>query len=121
MDELKQVGGAFASSLLRNASKIKEDRALTILRNAEKYFRRKVEDITDRIGNLEVERAAQLDLSPTDINSLVLATDFKADAFFDTDRKLTMQIRECKVELEEMQARYEFLFGIQKPIPASVV
>lgn len=119
MDELKQVGGAFAGSLLRNASKIKEDRALTILRNAEKYFRRKVEDLTDRIGNLEVERQALLDMSPTDINSLVLATDFKADEFYDTERKLTMQIRECKVELEEMQRRYEYLFGAQKPQPVT--
>lgn len=116
MDELKQVPGAFAGSLLRNASKIKEDRALTILRNAEKYFRRKVEDLTDRIGNLEVERQAQLDLSPTDINSLVLATDFKADEFYDTDRKLTMEIRTCKVELEEMQERYNFLFGSVKQL-----
>lgn len=115
MDELKNVSGAFGASLLRNASKIKEERALTILRNGEKYFRRKVEDLTDRIGNLEVERQALLDMSPTDINSLVLATDFKADEFYDTERKLTMQIREARVELEEMQTRYEFLFGKKQP------
>lgn len=108
---LDQAKGAFGMSLLRNASKIKEDRAITILRSAERYYRRKVEDLSDKISDLDTARSAALDLSPTDINSLVLASDFKSDEFYANDRKFTMAIREAKVELEEMKARYEFLFG----------
>lgn len=108
---LEQVKGAFGASLLRNASKIKEDRAITILRSAERFYRRKVEDLSDKISDLETARSAALDLSPTDINSLVLASDFKSDEFYGNDRKFTMSIRETRVELEEMRARYEFLFG----------
>lgn len=107
--------GAFGASLARNASKIKEDRAIAILRNGEKYFRRKVEDITDRISNLETERDSLLDMSPNDINSLVMATDFKAEEFYETEKRLTLQIREARVELEEMQTRYKHLFG-EKPV-----
>jgi hypothetical protein len=114
MEELKKVPGALAASLLRNSSKIKEDRALAIVRTAEKYFRRKVEDIQDRITNSITERDNLLDLSPTDINSLVLATDFKADQFYDSVRRITLAIREAKVELEEMQAQYENLFGAKQ-------
>jgi hypothetical protein len=112
MSNLKEQSGAFASSLLRNASKIKEDRALAILRNGEKHFRRQVEDIQDRIANLQSERDALLDMSPTDINSLVLASDFKAEEFYNTIRKITLSIREARVELEEMQAQYQWLFGV---------
>lgn len=108
---LDQAKGAFGMSLLRNASKIKEDRAITILRSAERFYRRKVEDLSDKISDLETARSAALDLSPTDINSLVLASDFKSDEFYANDRKFTMAIREAKVELEEMKTRYEFLFG----------
>lgn len=118
MSDLKTQKGAFATSLLRNASKIKEDRALAILRNGEKYFRRKVEDIQDRITNLETERDSLLDMSPTDINSLVLATDFKSDEFYEIIRKLTLNIREAKVELEEMKKQYEYLFGSKPEVEA---
>ncbi len=116
MEELKNVPGAFSGSLLRNSSKIKEDRALSIVRMAEKFFRRKVEDIQDRITNLKTERENNLDMSPTDINSLVLATDFKADKFYEDDRKITLAIREATVELEEMEKRYNYLFGEVKTV-----
>lgn len=111
MQALEQVKGAFGLSLLRNASKIKEDRAITILRSAERFYRRKVEDLSDKISDLETARAAALDLSPTDINSLVLASDFKSDEFYTSDRKFSISIRETQIELDVMKARYEFLFG----------
>jgi len=111
MSDLKKAQGAFANSLLRNSSKIKEDRAITIFRNAERYYKRKVEDIEAEIQDLETERDSQLDLSPTDINSLVLASDFKSDQFFETDLKLTLKIREARIRLEEAKNRYAFLFS----------
>lgn len=121
MDELKKAKGAFAGSLLRNASKIKEDRAITIQRNAERFYKRKVEDIEAEIQDLETERASQLDMSPTDINSLVLASDFKAEQFFETDMKLTLKIREAKIRLEEAKDRYNYLFSEPTPAVAAVI
>jgi hypothetical protein len=111
MSDLKAAKGAFAGSLLRNASKIKEDRAITIFRNAERVFKRKVEDIQAEIEDLETARAAQLDLSPTDINSLVLASDFKAEDFYKTDMEITLRIREASIRLKEAKDRYSYLFG----------
>lgn len=110
MSNLK-AGGAFGASLLRNAGKIKADRAESIIRSAERVYRRKIEDIQAEIDDLETGRTALLDMSPTDINSLVLASDFKAEDFYKTDSSLTLQIREAKIRLEEGQKRYAFLFG----------
>jgi hypothetical protein len=118
MDELKKAQGKFASSLLRNSSKIKEDRAITIFRNAERFYKRKVEDLEARIQDLETERDSQLDMSPTDINSLVLASDFNAEKFYDTDMKLTLEIREANIKLEEARKRYNELFTNAKLAPA---
>jgi hypothetical protein len=118
MDELKKAQGKFASSLLRNSSKIKEDRAITIFRNAERFYKRKVEDLEARIQDLETERDSQLDMSPTDINSLVLASDFNAEKFYDTDMKLTLEIREANIKLEEARKRYNELFTNVKLAPA---
>ncbi len=109
--KLEDVKGAFGLSLLRNGAKIKQDRAITILMSSERYYRRKVEDLVDKIRDLQTARSGALDLSPTDINSLVLASDFDSAEFYAEDRKFTLAIREARVELEEMRARYEFLFG----------
>lgn len=119
--KLEDVKGAFGQSLLRNAAKIKQDRAITILMSSERVYRRKVEDLQDKIRALSTARSGALDLSPTDINSLVLASDFDSDEFYAQDRKYTMAIREAKVELEEMKARYEFLFGLFKTTSSPLV
>lgn len=111
MSDLKNATGAFAASLLRNASKIKEDRAIAIYRSAERVYRRKVEDLQAEIDDLQTSRLSLIDLSPTDINSLVLATDFKSDDFYEKDMRITLDIRERKIRLDEAKARYEELFG----------
>lgn len=110
LEELRKMEGEMAESLLRNAGKIKEDRALTVLRMAEKFYRRRVEDIKERIENLTIEQSNRLDMSPDDINTLKVAADFDAEAFYNKDKQLTLSIREAKVELEEMEARYNRLF-----------
>lgn len=111
MTEVKQAGGAFAASLLRKNSQIKGDRALAILRLAEKAFKRSVEDVYDKIFQLETDRDSLIDLSPTNADSLVMAGDFDATKFYETEKRLTLKIRECRVELEEMTLRYQHLFG----------
>lgn len=111
MEDLKTLAkGAFGSSLLRNSKTIREERGLMILRNAERFYKRAVEDAQASLQDLEIERAAQLDMSPTNTTSLILATDFNPETFYQTDIKLTLKIREAKILLEEAQARYEFLF-----------
>jgi hypothetical protein len=119
MNELQKATGAFAASLLRNASKIKEDRALAIYRSAERVYRRKVEDLQAEIEDLKTSRLSLIDLSPTDINSLVLATDFKSDDFFEKDMRITLEIREKQIRLDAAAARYEELFGAKSPAIAT--
>ena len=108
---LKTTPGALAQSLLRNASKIKEDRALAILRVAERYYKRRIEDLKDKIVDLEAVRENRLDMSPDDINTLKVASNFDAEKFFVEDEKDTLIIRETRIRLEELESRYNYLFG----------
>lgn len=110
MEELKKAKGQFARFLLRNNKTIKEDRALTILRRAELAYKRQVEDIESELQDLEAERKGLLDLSPTNADSLILATDFKPEQFYTTDMRLTLKIRETKIRLEEARTRFKELF-----------
>lgn len=103
--------GAFVSSLVRNSKTIKEDRAMAIFKNAEKHYRRQIEDVQSNIETMEAEREALLDMSPTNSQSLVLASDFNPNDFYDNDKKLTLSIREQKIVLAELQGRYQYLFG----------
>lgn len=110
-EQLKSIKGSFGASLLRNASKIKEERALALWRSAERVYRRKVEDLQASIDDLTTNRLSLIDLSPNDVNSLVLATDFKSDDFYDKDMAITLEIREKNIRLVEAKARYAELFG----------
>jgi len=110
-EQLKNIKGSFGASLLRNASKIKEDRAIQLYRSAERFYRRQVEDLQASIDDLETSRLSLIDLSPNDVNSLVLATDFESDKFYAKDLKITLEIREKRIILEEANKRYLELFG----------
>lgn len=120
MTDIKDLKGALGQSLARNSKQIKLDRAMNIHRTGEKEFRRRIEDLDDRIINLSQERDSLLDMSPDDANKLTIGTDFRASEFYEAVRKFTLQIRETKVELDEMKAQYEYIFG-QKIGTASTV
>lgn len=109
-EALKDINGAFVGSLVRNNKKIREDRAIAIAETAEMIYKREVEDTEIKIRQLRRDREAALDLSPTDAQSLVLASDFDAKAFVTKDIALGVAIRNLEITLEIAKARYQYLF-----------
>lgn len=103
--------GAFIDSLKRNNAKIREDRAAAIAEDAQIMFKREVEDLAISIKRMQRERDNMLDLSPTDADSLVLATDFDAKEYVAKDLDLGVKIRNLEIKLEIAQKRYKLLFG----------
>lgn len=111
LDEMK---GAFVESLTRNNKKIREDRAIAIAEETELLYKREVENLTIKIKQLNREREGLTDLSPTDANSLVLASDFDADAFVKKHNELGVKIRQLEIQLEIAQSGYNKLFTENK-------
>lgn len=107
---LEQMKGAFVGSLVRNNKKIREDRAIAIAEAAQMLYKREVEDTELKIKQLKRERESMLDLSPTDAQSLVLATDFDAKKFVEKDIEIGVKIRNLEIVLEIAQKRYSHLF-----------
>lgn len=108
--ELGEMKGAFVNSLVRNNKKIREDRAIAIAESAEMLYKRTVEDTTLKIKQLKRDREAMLDLSPTDAQSLIVASDFDAKAFVEKDIKLGVEIRNLEITLQIATDRYNHLF-----------
>jgi len=106
------VVGAFASTLRRSNSKIREDRAQAISEDAQLIYRRAIEDMDVKIKQLSRERENMLDLSPTDANSLKLASDFNSGAFVKKDLEIATNLRNLKIQRELAVERYGYLFGV---------
>jgi hypothetical protein len=115
MEDLKeqtdQLSGAFYSSLKRNNKQIRDDRALAIVEDTQMIYKRKIEDLETSVKRMKRELENMLDLSPTNTQSLILATDFKSIEFVDKDLKLGVEIRNTEIMLEIAKKRYDFLFG----------
>lgn len=109
-EALSEMTGAFVGSLIRNNKKIREDRAIAIAESAEMIYKREVEDTELQIKQLRRDRDAMLDLSPTDAQSLVLASDFDAKSFVAKDIKFGIDLRNLEIKLEIAKARYAHLF-----------
>lgn len=107
----QEVVGAFASSLMRNNKKIREDRAIAISEDAQMLYKREIEDHELKMKKLKRDRESMLDLSPTSADSLVLATDFDAKAFVDKDIEIGVQLRNLEIKVEIAKTRYKHLFG----------
>lgn len=103
--------GAFAASLKRNNSKIREDRANAIIDDTQLMYKRQIEDLNVTVKRLKREQENLLDLSPTSADSLVLASDFDSKAYVDKDVELGLKIRNLEIKLEIAQKRYTVLFG----------
>lgn len=110
----KETIGAFISSLKRNNKQIRDDRASAIEDVAQLKYKRKVEDIQMSIKDMKRERDNMLDLSPTNAQSLIIASDFDADSYISKDLELGVKIRNEEIRLEISTKRYEFLFGGQE-------
>lgn len=108
---LDQMQGAFVDSLKRNNKKIRDDRAIAIAEVTQMAYKREVEDLQLEIKRLRRERDAMLDLSPTDAQSLVLASDFDEKAFVQKDIEIGIKIRNLEIKLEIATSRYGHLFG----------
>lgn len=112
-EQLDQLSGAFVESLKRNNKKIRDDRALAIAEDTQMIYKREIEDITLQIKKMRRERENMLDLSPTDAQSLVLASQFDAKKFVADDIDLAVSIRLAEIKLELAQKRYNQLFTSQ--------
>ena len=108
-EEVKKQG-AFALSLKRSNKAIRDDRATAIIDIAEMKFKRKIEDIGLSIKTMKMERDNMLDLSPTTATSLIVASDFDADAYVKKEEEFALKLRNEEIRLELLQARYNVLF-----------
>jgi hypothetical protein len=107
---LDGMKGAFVGSLKRNNKQIKTDRAVAIAESAEMMYKRTVEDLEVQIKQVRRDRQALLDMSPTNTQSLILASDFDAKVWVQKDISLGVQIRKLEIELEIATDRYNYLF-----------
>jgi len=109
-ENIKLEVGAFIGSLKRNNTKIRADRATAIAEDCELKYKRQVEDLEIEIKQLKRDRDNMLDLSPTNADSLVLASDFSSKDFTSKDLELGIKIRNLQIKLEIAKERYEYLF-----------
>lgn len=108
--EATQAPGAFMASLVRNNKTIRDDRATSIFEDAEMVYKRKVEDLETQLKRTRRDRDNMLDLSPSDKNTLMVASDFVADNYVVKDHELSVKIRNLEIEVEIAKARYKTLF-----------
>jgi len=106
-----QNGVAFFGSLTRNNQQIRADRALSIAEDTQLIYKRKIEDLEMSIVRMKREQDNMLDLSPTNAQSLILASDFNSSAYTDKDIDLGVKIRNAEITLEIARKRYNYLFG----------
>lgn len=108
---ITEVPGAFLASLKRNNKQIRDDRAQAIGEDTQLVYKRKVEDLQLSITKMKREQENMLDLSPTNAQSLILASDFNSSEYVQKDIDLGVKIRNEEIKLEIAKRRYEYLFG----------
>ena len=109
-EETGKVKGAFMESLVRTNKEIRTDRAMAIAENAELLFKREVEDLAIQIKRKKRDRENLLDQSPTNAQSLVVASDFDGKKFVDNYVRLGIEIRELEIRYEIASKSYKRLF-----------
>jgi hypothetical protein len=57
------------------------------------------------------EQEGMIDLSPTNAQSLILASDFDSDTYVEKDLDLGVRIRNEEIKLGVAKTRYIYLFG----------
>jgi hypothetical protein len=105
------TAGAFVDSLKRNNAKIRADRAQAITEDTEILYKRQIEDLELKLKKMRREQDNMLDLSPTDANSLMLASDFDSASYVEKDLALGVNIRNTEIKLEVARRRFQYLFG----------
>ena len=110
MEEIVKQG-AFSESLRRNNKQIRDDRATAIAEDTQLVYKRAIEDIELGLKKMKRERENMLDLSPTNAQSLILASDFDSTDYVSKEIALAMKIRNEEIKLDLAKERYTFLFG----------
>lgn len=108
------MNGKFQSILMRNNKQLREDRGLLISKNAEKSYRRRVEDLSDALEQLIVDRDQLLDVNPGNTQTIINPSDFNQDEFVSKHVEIGLKIREIQIKLEVAKKGYEDLFGTIK-------
>jgi hypothetical protein len=106
-----QEQGAFFSSLKRNNKQIRDDRATAIAEDTQLVYKREIEDLDLSIKKMKREQENMLDLSPTNAQSLILASDFDSATYTKKDIDLGVKIRNAEITLEIARKRFAYLFG----------
>ncbi len=109
---VEEEKGAFVSSLKRNNKQIREDRATAIAEDTELAYKRAIEDLELSIKKMKREQENMLDLSPTNSQSLVLASDFSSNDYVAKDTELAVKIRNAEIKLNLARDRFAYLFGV---------
>jgi hypothetical protein len=112
MEEVVKNEGAFLGALKRNNKQIRDDRAVAIVESAQLVYKRKVEDLEMSIKQMKRDQENMLDLSPTNAQSLVMASDFDSAKYVEKDIEIGVKIRNAEITLDIAKKRYEYLFGI---------
>ena len=108
---VKTNEGAFFSSLKRNNKQIRDDRATAIAEDTQLVYKREIEDLDLSIKKMKREQENMLDLSPTNAQSLILASDFDSNTYTKKDIELGVKIRNAEITIEIAKKRYDYLFG----------
>jgi hypothetical protein len=111
--EEKVMVGAFAESLKRNNKQIRNDRAQAIVEDTELVYKRSIEDLELSLKKMKRERENMLDLSPSNAQSLVLASDFDSNSYVEKDLELGVKIRNTEIKLEIARSQFKHLFGVE--------
>lgn len=109
--ELATGQGVFTAMLQRNNKQIRDDRAAAISDDAQLMYKRAIEDLEVEVKRIKRDRENMLDLSPANVQTLIIASDFKASEFAKKDLDLAVMIREKEIMLELARDRYKYLFG----------
>lgn len=110
-EDLGAGQGAFMASLKRNNRQIREDRAETIVEETELVYKRRIEDLGISISRMKKEQENMLDLSPSNAQSLILASDFDNTKYVEKDVDLSRKIRDAEITRDLAVKRFKYLFG----------
>lgn len=111
---MPKVGGLFNESLNRSNNQIKAERAASILEDAEIAYVRIVQDLERELKRKERERAAMLDISPSNTYLFLSPKEFDCDKFINDDIFISLEIKKLKDKLAVVRQRFVELFGTEE-------
>lgn len=112
-DDKKFMNGKFGSMLKRNNKQLREDRGARIISATEKYYRRTIEDMEEKIANLKMDRENLLDINPSNTQTIINPSDFDSNAFVQKDIEIGKTIYNMEKVLEITRERYNDLFDVK--------